>query len=150
MQLGECHTSHSQRVSVDVFAEHGTFRTLLRHSLLSWTLDTYTIPVQKENQLHHTRFCVEQQEEMGQDVDVWLLQEVLALPWLPTRPEFFFQARVNLECGEGAEEVAEVDVESSADGGRSWSSLHRRCLPGACMGGHSALTSTVTRHAVEG
>ncbi|XP_047492502.1 reelin-like [Penaeus chinensis] len=55
MQLGECHTSHSQRVSVDVFAEHGTFRTLLRHYLLSWTLDTYTIPVQKENQLHHTR-----------------------------------------------------------------------------------------------
>nr|XP_027207244.1 reelin-like [Penaeus vannamei] len=149
MQLGECHTSHSQRVSVDVFADHGTFRSLLWHHILSWTMDTYTIPVQKENQLHHTRFCVEQREEVSQDVDVWLLQEVLALSWLPTQPEFFFQARVNLECGEGAEEVAEVDVESSTDGGRRWTSLHRRCLPGGCMGGHSALTSTITRHAVD-
>ncbi|ROT82564.1 reelin-like [Penaeus vannamei] len=123
MQLGECHTSHSQRVSVDVFADHGTFRSLLWHHILSWTMDTYTIPVQKENQLHHTRFCVEQREEVSQDVDVWLLQEVLALSWLPTQPD--------------------------TDGGRRWTSLHRRCLPGGCMGGHSALTSTITRHAVD-
>ncbi|XP_045618804.2 reelin [Procambarus clarkii] len=138
--LSECHTEHSGMVSLRVVAQRGDGTTLLGEELLTRSLQAYTLPVPPQLQLQHTRFCVEQKEAGKKDQDVWVLDHLTLLPWLPAHPQHFFQARVNLECGGG---VSEVDVESSSDGGATWTSLHRRCLPGACPGAHSALTSAL-------
>nr|XP_053635022.1 reelin-like [Cherax quadricarinatus] len=139
-ELGECTSSHSGTVSVLVYTERGDTKTVLGEELLTWSSQEYALPVPPHLQLQHTRFCVEQKGPGKKELDVWLLEFLRLLPWLPSQPQHFFQARVNLECGG---EVSEVDVETSSDGGGTWTSLHRRCLPGACSGAHSALTSAL-------
>ncbi|KAG7169873.1 Reelin-like, partial [Homarus americanus] len=139
-QLGECHSEHSGQVSVMVYSERGDNQAVMGEEVLTWSLQEYTLPVPPHLQLQHTRFCVEQTGTGKNDSDVWVLDYLRLLPWLPSDPQHFFQARVNLECGGG---MSEVDVETSSDGGTSWTSLHRRCLPGACQGAHSALTSAL-------
>ncbi|XP_071551543.1 LOW QUALITY PROTEIN: reelin-like [Panulirus ornatus] len=140
LQLGECYTSHSGRVSVSVYSERGEQRDLLGEERLAWTHQEYTLLVPPHLQLQDTRFCLEQTQASRNQTDVWALDHLRLLPWLPARPSHFFQARVNLECGDG---LSQVEVQTSSDGGATWTALHNRCLPGACPGTHSTLTSSL-------
>ncbi|XP_076045051.1 reelin-like isoform X2 [Oratosquilla oratoria] len=87
------------------------------------------------------RFCVMENKEREEDEGIWFLESLEVLPWSPMEPKVFFQAQVNLECGDGG--AATVEVEFSTDGGLSWLPMHRHCLPENCKGPYSAITSMI-------
>ncbi|XP_064117876.1 LOW QUALITY PROTEIN: reelin-like [Macrobrachium nipponense] len=142
MQIGECSAAFSgNEIRVSIYAEKGSRKVPLREYALTYSSAIFTIPIEdSHNLVEDTRICVEQTVFGKKDTDVWVLDHIRLLPWLPTNPRHYLQARVNLECGKGA---SEVEVETSSDDALTWVPLHRRCLPAWCDRQHSAFSSSL-------
>ncbi|KAK8377791.1 hypothetical protein O3P69_014024 [Scylla paramamosain] len=144
MSLRECGRDVAGPVGVKVYWEEqrGQVEMIGAINVTSTRLQ-HTLPVTPQLLPQQARVCM---ESMNNRFGGWTVDTIRLLPWMPTQPPHYLQARVNLECG-GSQ--SEVDVESSSDGGASWTPLHRPCLPGSCTGAHSALTSAIVPDSVD-
>ncbi|KAG0709950.1 Reelin [Chionoecetes opilio] len=144
MSLRECGSSLGGHTAAKVYWEEewGRIEAIGVANVTSMRLH-YTFPVTPYLLPHRARVCM---ESIANTSDGLTVDAIRLLPWMPTKPPHYLQARVNLECGGGQ---SEVDVESSSDGGASWTPLHRPCLPGSCSGSHSALTSAIVPDSVD-
>ncbi|CAL4063823.1 unnamed protein product, partial [Meganyctiphanes norvegica] len=147
--LAECSLFHDDQIILVITSNNENNEDItFPITRISISVDTEKvhIPVDASHQQPNTRFCLEQQNNASENVNNWVLEKIQLLVWLPSKPQHYLQGLVNLECGGGQ---ADLDVEFSPDGGKTWSPLHRECLPWACNGSHIALTSMLHTQQVD-
>ncbi|XP_050716652.1 reelin-like isoform X2 [Eriocheir sinensis] len=145
MGISDCENGAVMPVAVELgWEDHEGRVGVIGHANVTGTQHHYAFPVPPQHLPHQARVCVK--SISSSEPGSWVVDSMTLLPWLPSTPQHYLQARMNLECGGG---LTEVDVESSNNGGASWTALHRPCLPGSCLGAHSALSSAIVPDSVD-
>lgn len=108
-----------------------------------------SLPTPAEAQTSKTRFCWSQATNSGKDKDVWAVDNILLLPWLPSEITHLINFKINFQCGTNLT-VNEISVEFSTTAGHSWQALHEICLPPLCHGSHSSLISRLSSFDMKG
>ncbi|XP_076339324.1 reelin-like [Tachypleus tridentatus] len=99
-----------------------------------------SLVIPTEAQSEKIRFCWAQKGQRKKIHEVWAIDSVLLLPWLPSNTTHVFQMKMNLQCGKNFSDNS-VSVEFTNDHGHLWYPVHEYCLQPSCTGAHSAIKS---------
>ncbi|XP_052779173.1 reelin-like isoform X2 [Mya arenaria] len=138
---GGCHTDGNIKAEVIVFMEDKSEHTIYIIETLS--VKSYvepslvSVPLKPVERYEEARICWLQKYSGGQDKNVWAIDNVQVLPFMPekssTAKDKVAQFSLNLECGNNPHNN-EVELKYSTNYGESWFSLHQPCLPNQCDG----------------
>lgn len=108
-----------------------------------------SLPIPAEAQTSRTRFCWSQANNNGKEKDMWAVDNVILLPWLPSEVDHVLQFKINFQCGSNPAPNS-IAVQYSTTSGHSWHPLHELCLPPSCDGSHIALQSRFSSMEMQG
>ncbi|MGH0173041.1 UNVERIFIED_CONTAM: hypothetical protein FKN15_001931 [Acipenser sinensis] len=136
---GQCDPGESHDNDVTLYAKMEGRREHVVLDVLSYSSyrnpSVVSVAIPPELQTLATQFCLEQRVHAGLNHNVWAIDYLHLLPVLPASQTHMIQFSINLGCG-SYQPSNSVNLEFSANHGRSWSLLHMECLPELCSGPH--------------
>ncbi|XP_054717283.1 reelin-like [Uloborus diversus] len=148
----QVNTTMGHNSPVLVYAETSTNGQVMIADVIHATVMEPTLvslPIPAEAQTHRTRFCWSQATSGGENKDIWVVDNVLVLPWLQSEITHLLNFKINFQCGTNLT-ANEIGVEFSTTSGHNWHSLHEMCLLPLCNGSHSSLSSRLSSHDMKG
>ncbi|XP_071817155.1 reelin-like isoform X2 [Apostichopus japonicus] len=132
---GTCDPADSSEYAVSVYAvvaggQRIHLQTLSHLVYKKPRLVSVGIPPSARSSL--TQFCLSQERHLGLSRNVWAIDQLALLPWLPSHISAIIEFELNADCGGFNEGV--VAVEFSTNQGKDWSLVQQECLPGNCDG----------------
>ncbi|KAH3880980.1 hypothetical protein DPMN_004902 [Dreissena polymorpha] len=136
---GGCHSDDIEKAEVIIYMEDTNEHTI--YIIEKLDVNSYkepklvSVPLKPIERHSSARICWVQKFSGGQGQNVWALDNVEILPYLPqsanTSKNKMAQFSLNLNCGNFADNN-DVELKYSTNYGSTWHRLHEPCLPAQC------------------